>query len=68
MQAVSTLFRFVFRFFLNFSERHRLFKRLANLIQTFVVEVMHPFSAFGVQVDQFVVITHGLAYVVAGIA
>jgi hypothetical protein len=29
---------------------------------------MHPFSAFGVQVDQFVVITHGLAYVVAGIA
>jgi len=45
-----------------------VFKRLANFIQTFVVEVMHPFSAFGVQVDQFVVITHGLAYIVEGIA
>ena len=64
MQAVSTLFGLVLGFFLNFAEWHRLFKRLADFIQAFVIEVMHTLGALGIQVDQFVVFTHGLAYVV----
>ena len=68
MQAVSTLFRFVLRLFLHFAEWHRLFKCLAHFIQALVIEVMHTLGAFGIQVDQLVVFTHGLAYVVAGMA
>ena len=61
----SALFRLVFRLFLGFSQRHRLFERLAHFIQALVIKVMHALGALGVQVDQLVVITHGLAYVVA---
>ena len=68
MQAVSTLFRLVLGFFLNFAKRHRLLKCLANLIQALVIQVMHTFGTFGIQVNQFVVFTHGWAYVVAGMA
>ena len=68
MQVVSTFFWFVLWFFLNFAERHCLFKCLAHFIQALVVQVMDTFGPFGIQVDQLVVITHGLAYVVAGMA
>ncbi|PHN36619.1 hypothetical protein AO259_15590 [Pseudomonas sp. ICMP 564] len=66
MQVISTLFRFVFWFLLGFSKGHGLFECLANFIQTFLVKVMHPLGAFGIQVDQLGFITHGLAFVVAG--
>ena len=66
MQAVSTFFRLFLRLLLGFPQRHGLFKGLSNFIQAFVVEIMYALGAFGVQVNQLVVITHGLAYAVAG--
>ena len=65
MQGVSTLFRLVLGLFLGLAQGHGLFKGLAHFIQAFVIEVVHALGTFGVQVDQLVVITHGLAYVVA---
>ena len=66
MQGVSTLFRLVLGLFLGLAQGHGLFKGLSNFIQAFVVEIMYALGAFGVQVNQLVVITHGLAYAVAG--
>jgi len=54
----SALFRLFLRFFLGTFQRHRLLKRLAHFIQTFFIEVMHAFGAFGAQVDQLVVLAH----------
>lgn len=65
MQAISTLFRFVFRLFLGLTQRHRLLKRLTHFIQPFVIQIMDTFGPFGIQVYQFVIVTHGLAYVMA---
>lgn len=65
MQAISTLFRFVFRLFLRLTQRHRLLKRLAHFIQSLVIQVMNTFGPLGIQVYQFVIVTHGLAYVMA---
>ncbi len=62
MQAISTLFRFVLRLFLNIAQRHGLLKCLAYFIQALVIEVMHTLGTFGIQVYQLVVITHGMAY------
>ena len=66
IQSISAFFRFVFRLFLRLAQRHGLLERLAHVIQALVVEVVHPFGPFGIQVDQLVV-THGMAYVVAGL-
>lgn len=65
MQAISTLFRFAFRLFLGLPQRHRLFKRLAHFIQSLVIQIMNTFGPFGIQVNQLVIVTHGLAYVMA---
>jgi len=68
MQVLSTLFWLVLRFLFNFAEWHCLFKCLADFIQAFVIEVVNALGALGIQVDQLVVFTHGLAYVVEGMA
>ena len=65
---VSTLFRFVLRLFLNLAKRHCLLKCLAHFIQALVIQVMHTLGTFGIQVNQLVIITPGLAYIVAGIS
>ena len=60
MQGVSTLFRFVLRLFLRFAQRHRLLERLAYFIQALFIKVMNPLGAFGVEVDQLVILAHGV--------
>jgi len=57
----STLFRLVFRLFLGFSQRHRLFERLAHFVQALLFNVMHALGAFSTEVNQFVVLAHGVS-------
>jgi len=56
----STPFRLVFRLFLGFSQRHRLFERLAHFVQPLLFNVMHALGAFSAEVNQFVVLAHGV--------
>jgi len=60
MQGDSTFFRLVLRLFLRLAQRHGLLERLAHFIQALVVEVMDTLGAFGIEVDQFVVLAHGV--------
>ena len=64
MQGVSTLFRFVLRFFLGFAQRHCLLKRLSNFIQTFFIKVVNPLGAFRVEINQLIVLAHGAQCIV----
>jgi len=59
MRGMSALFRFVFRLFLRFTQRHGLLERLTHFIQAFIVEVMNTLGAFSIEVDQLVVLAHG---------
>ena len=63
MQGVSTLFRFVFRLFLRFAQRHGLLESLTDFIQALFIEVMYTLGTFGVEVDQLVVLAHGVQYI-----
>ena len=58
-RGISALFRFVFRLFPGLAQRHGLLERLANFIESLVVEVMNTLGAFSVEVNQFVVLAHG---------
>ena len=60
MQGVSTLFRFVLRLFLRFTQRHGVLEGLAYFVQALFIKVMNPLGAFGVEVDQLVVLAHGV--------
>ena len=60
MQGVSTLFRFVLRLFLRLAQRHRLLERLAYFVQALFIKVMNPLGAFGIEVDQLVILAHGV--------
>jgi hypothetical protein len=64
MQGVSALFRLVLRFLLGFTQRHRLLKRLTHFIQTLFIKVMNPLGAFGIEINQLVVLAHGAQYIV----
>lgn len=63
MQGVSTLLRFALRILLRFTQRHGLLERLAYFVQALFIKVMNPLGAFGVQVDQLVVLAHGDQYI-----
>ena len=59
MQGVSTLFRFVLRLLLRFTQRHRLLERLAYFVQALFIKVMNPLGPFGLEINQLVVLAHG---------
>ena len=54
----SALFRFFLRLFCGFCQRHCLLEGLPYFIQLLFFKVVHPFGAFGTQVDQLVVLAH----------
>ena len=56
----SALFRLVLRLFLGLAQRHGLLKSLADFIEAFFVEVMNALGALGTEVDQLVVLAHGV--------
>jgi len=60
MQGVSTFFRFVLRLFLRFAQRHRLLERLAHFVQALFIKVMNPLGAFSIEIDQLVILAHGV--------
>lgn len=66
MQGVSTLFRFVLRLLFRFTQRQGLLERLAYFVQTLFIKVMNTLGAFGIEVDQLVVLAHGAQCIACG--
>ena len=64
MQGASTLFWFVLRLLLRFTQRHRLLERLAYFVQALFIKVMNPLGAFRIKIDQLVILAHGAKYIV----
>ncbi|MNJ30951.1 hypothetical protein D3C77_255680 [compost metagenome] len=56
----STLLGFALGLFLGLAQRHGLFERLAHFVQAFFIEVVDTPGAFGTEVDQVVILAHGL--------
>lgn len=57
----SALFGFFLRFFLGFAQWHGLLKSLADFVKAFFVEVVNALGALSTEVDQFVVLAHGVS-------